>query len=244
MSWADDYVDVATRLAAAFEKWPDLRIVEDPPQLREVADRLFLEVRVHVWRTADDPIPCVAHAWEPFPGRTPFTKDSEMMVGSTSALGRALAFMGLAGRKSIASADEVRAAKERQTPQKPAQNADTPSPTPKADGWYRAQRELAGNHGDGSLEMEYQERKNAERAERAKETQPPSPAPNPSTGRPPTPKQTAMFRVLIAKLNVPLADYPHATAAETSRSIDALKALEARRDRPDADWLAAEPDPF
>lgn len=236
MTWADDYVDVASRLAQAFDRYRTLRITEDQPQIRTVGDRVFIEVRVTVYRTPDDPVPVTAHAWEPFPGRTPYTRDSEMMVGSTSALGRALAFMGFAGKRSIASADEVRTAKERQAPPahaKPAQNATQPSPTPKADAWYREAKAGADDPGDGRLEAEYEERRILEHRDNARQAlQPPAENPNGMHKRIPTPKQSAMFHALVAKLGVSPGDYPHATAYECSRSIDRLKALEREHDRP------------
>ena len=102
-----DYVEVKDRLKAALDNYPELRVVEEHAQLLEVGDRQFLVCRVAVHRTPDDPLPMVAAAWEPLPGRTPYTRDSELMVGMTSALGRALGYMGFGIAKSIASANEV-----------------------------------------------------------------------------------------------------------------------------------------
>lgn len=102
-----DYVEVKDRLKAALDKFPELRVVEEHAQLLIVGDRLFLVCRVAVHRTPDDPLPMVAAAWEPLPGRTPYTRDSELMVGMTSALGRALGYMGFGISKSIASANKV-----------------------------------------------------------------------------------------------------------------------------------------
>ena len=103
-----DYVEVKDRLKAALDNYPELRVVEEHAQLLEVGDRQFLVCRVAVHRTPDDPLPMVAAAWEPLPGRTPYTRDSELMVGMTSALGRALGYMGFGIAKSIASANEVK----------------------------------------------------------------------------------------------------------------------------------------
>lgn len=100
-----NYVDVPTRLRLALEAFPDLRITELPPTL--VVDGQFVSVTVTVHRTPDDPVPVTATAWEPFPGKTPYTRDSEMMNASTSALGRALGFMGFGLGASIATSDEV-----------------------------------------------------------------------------------------------------------------------------------------
>jgi hypothetical protein len=102
-----NYVDVATRLKMGLEKWPDLRIQETGRELLEAGDKVYLVCTVTVWRTADDTHPSIASAWEPIPGLTPYTKNSELMVGYTSALGRALGYMGIGVTGSLASANEV-----------------------------------------------------------------------------------------------------------------------------------------
>lgn len=129
-----DYVDVPTRLSLALERWPEIRIQEDRPEIVVVDGLTFISVTVTVWRTPDDPLPTYGTAWEPFPGRTPYTRDSEMMNASTSALGRALGFLGLGIGKSIATANEVAnrvADREtpRDAPRRPAQ-AREPDPAP------------------------------------------------------------------------------------------------------------------
>jgi hypothetical protein len=103
----DNYVDVATRLKLALERWPDLRIREISHTVEVYNDQTVLVCQVEVYRTPDDPIPSVASASEPLPGKTPFTRDSELMVGMTSALGRALGYMGIGITGSIASKNEV-----------------------------------------------------------------------------------------------------------------------------------------
>ena len=103
----DGYVTVNERLRMALERWPELRVVEDKPRIVTVNDATFVEVTVTVFRTPDDPVSCTASAWEPIPGKTPYTRDSEMMNCSTSALGRALGLMGIGTAASIATADEV-----------------------------------------------------------------------------------------------------------------------------------------
>ena len=110
-----NYVDVPTRFAAALERWPELRIVENRPEVITVGDKVFIAVTVQAWRTPDDPIPAQGTAWEPIPGLTPFTKNSEMMNASTSALGRVLGFMMSFGPK-MASAEEVRNRQETKAP--------------------------------------------------------------------------------------------------------------------------------
>lgn len=103
-----DYVDVKTRLTQALAKYPDLRITEHRPVHVQVGDQLFIECAVTVARDPDDPVPVTAYMYEPFPGRTPYTKLSEQANGATSALGRALGYMGFGISTSLASANEVR----------------------------------------------------------------------------------------------------------------------------------------
>ena len=111
----DNYVDVPTRLNLALKKYPDLRIQETHREIIEMPDKsCFIRCTVTVWRDATDPIPSIASACEIYPGRTPYTKMSENEVGYTSALGRALGYMGFGINKSIASRNEVEAAQSRQ----------------------------------------------------------------------------------------------------------------------------------
>lgn len=103
-----DYIEVKDRLRMALERYPDLTVVERTPYTMEFGDKTFLVCTVDVHRDASDQLPIMASAWEPLPGRTPYTRDSELMVGMTSALGRALGYMGFGITKSIASANEVK----------------------------------------------------------------------------------------------------------------------------------------
>ena len=113
-----DYVDVRSRLQLALKKYPDLRIQETLREIVEMPDKsCFIRCTVTVWRDLNDVIPCVASAAEIYPGKTPYTKNSENEVGFTSALGRALGYMGFGIDKSIASRDEVQAAQSRQPTQ-------------------------------------------------------------------------------------------------------------------------------
>jgi hypothetical protein len=102
-----EYVDVKTRLKQALALYPQLRIVEHRPEITQVGDQLFIECSVTVSRDPEDPIPVTAYMFEPYPGRTTFTKLSEQANGATSALGRALGYMGFGIDKSIASSNEV-----------------------------------------------------------------------------------------------------------------------------------------
>ena len=148
----DNYVDVATRLKMAFERWPELRIQETHREVIEMPDKTcFIRCVVTIWRSPDDAIPVIASACEIYPGKTSFTKSSESEVGYTSAIGRGLAMMGIGANKSIASRDEVQAAQSRQptgrlAPVVPMHDVETPFPdapvqeyaTPKQLGMMRA----------------------------------------------------------------------------------------------------------
>ena len=100
-----DYVDVPTRFRLALDKWPELRVVETPAQVVTIGDRTFISVTMTVYRDPSDPLACVATCWEPFPGTTPYVRNSEQMNCSTSALGRALGMMIPFGK--MASFEEV-----------------------------------------------------------------------------------------------------------------------------------------
>ena len=102
-----NYVDVPERFKQALAKWPDLRIMENRPEIITIGDKTFISVTMQAWRTPDDPIPAQATCFEPFPGKTSFTRDSEQMNASTSCLGRVLGLMMSFGTK-MASTEEVR----------------------------------------------------------------------------------------------------------------------------------------
>ncbi len=145
-----DYVDVPTRLAMALAKFPELRIQESRPHIIEVEQQKYVEISCTVWRDANDTNPMVAYCWEQIPGKTPYTRGSEMMNASTSCLGRALGFLGMGIGKSIASRDEVQIAQSRQPTQLatvvPLHDVEMPFPdapvqeyaTPKQLGMMRA----------------------------------------------------------------------------------------------------------
>jgi hypothetical protein len=110
--YLDGYVDVPTRLRMALEYYPDLRVVEIGHEIVDLGDKTFLICKVAVYITPDDQRPIIGSAWEPLPGLTPYTKNSELMVGMTSALGRALGYLGFGIDKAIASQNEVDARRD------------------------------------------------------------------------------------------------------------------------------------
>ena len=100
-----DYVDVPTRFRLALDKWPELRVIEEPAKVIAIGDKTFISVTMTVYRDPSDPLPAVATCWEPFPGMTPYVKNSEQMNASTSCLGRVLGLMIPFGK--MASFEEV-----------------------------------------------------------------------------------------------------------------------------------------
>ena len=125
MSWdLKDYVDVPARLKMLAEKYPQVRIIEYQPIIKQIGDKTYIEVKVQAWRDPDDKLPAVAYCWEPFPGTTPYTRDSEQMNAATSALGRLVAIMLPGAFTKQASANEVL---HRAGPPKQQPKFDTPA---------------------------------------------------------------------------------------------------------------------
>lgn len=111
----DDYVDVATRIAEFRAKYPDGYLAPlNPAQPFKVLavgpdDKMFIAVVAAAYRQPGDTSPGVGMAWEPFPGRTPYTRDSELMNAETSAWGRAIIALGAAdAKRGIRSLEEAR----------------------------------------------------------------------------------------------------------------------------------------
>jgi hypothetical protein len=123
-NFAADYVDVAERIRMFRDLYPEGSLrpanlerpfwIEDVPN---VGPRLVYVAAAY--RHPEDPAPGIGSAWEPLPGKTPYTRDSELMVAETSAWGRAIvAALAADTKRGVASADEVRA--RRQEPQRKA----------------------------------------------------------------------------------------------------------------------------
>lgn len=119
----DGYVDVATRIVEFREKYPEgslsqvnYELLEVPiytkdketGQVSQSAVRVYLAYTAAAYRTPDDARPGIGTAWEPIPGPTQFTRDSEMQNAETAAWGRAIvAALAADTKKGVASRDEV-----------------------------------------------------------------------------------------------------------------------------------------
>jgi len=117
MAFAKDYVDVATRIRDFKNEYPTGSLQQVRVEFHTIAEQTFVLYVAACYRTPDDERPGIGSAWEPVPGKTPYTKDSELMVAETSAWGRALVAIGADTKNGVASADEVKA---RSKPQEPA----------------------------------------------------------------------------------------------------------------------------
>jgi hypothetical protein len=102
-----DYVDVATRIAEFRAKHPDGTLRGDYTML-QIGDQHICAYRAEAYRSPNDCMPGIGHAWELVPGRTPFTRGSELQNAETSAWGRAIIAVGAAdAKKGVASRDEI-----------------------------------------------------------------------------------------------------------------------------------------
>lgn len=151
-----DYVDVAERINEFYERFPEGSLkTGTAPFVMEMAGKPFVVYHAQAFRTPDDPCPTDGWAWEPVPGPTQFTKDSELMNAETAAWGRAIVALGFRTKK-IASAQEVRARGSAQGYAEPrraeAEEAPTSAAAP-ANGTYATEPQrkrlfaLAKEHG-------------------------------------------------------------------------------------------------
>lgn len=131
-----DYVDVATRIAEFRSKHPDGSLqpadLSVPYRVETIGDQTFIVYQAAAYRTPDDMRPGIGTAWEQFPGRTPYTKGSELQNAETSAWGRAImAVLAADARRGVASQEEIRnrRAERDQTPPEP----QFEKPDPRAD---------------------------------------------------------------------------------------------------------------
>ena len=117
----DDYNTVPARIVEFREKHPDGRLRQKEIQFLNFAGKDWVVFTAQALRTPDDPAPAEGTAWEPVPGKTQFTRDSELQNAETAAWGRAIvAALAADTTKGIASQEEVR-------------NRQQEAPTPDAD---------------------------------------------------------------------------------------------------------------
>lgn len=120
------YKQVPERIADFKAKFPDGRLRPADPlvpyRVETIGEKTFIVYVAAAYRTEDDKAPGIGTAWEPFPGRTPYTRDSELQNAETSAWGRAIVAALASESKSVASAEEVRNRRAEET--RPPEDAD------------------------------------------------------------------------------------------------------------------------
>lgn len=110
-----DYIDVAARIiefrtkfpTGSLQPWKDPFVIE--VKMPDGSIKSFMVYSAAAYRSPDDKLPGVGYAWEPIPGPTNFTRDSELQNAETAAWGRAMvAAFAVDTKKGIASSEEVR----------------------------------------------------------------------------------------------------------------------------------------
>lgn len=113
-----DYVQVKDRIAKFYELFGGGRLVTDRVELWQDDGTPRIVVKALAYRTIDDPHPGVGWSWMELPGRTPYTKGSELENAETSAWGRAIGSLGILIDASIATQNEIDNKAEGEAPAK------------------------------------------------------------------------------------------------------------------------------
>jgi len=104
-----DYIDVATRIVEFREKFPEGSLQQVKYEFVTVNNKDWVVYTAAAYRSPDDQRPGIGTAWEPIPGPTNFTRDSEVQNAETAAWGRAMvAALAVDTKQGIASSQEVR----------------------------------------------------------------------------------------------------------------------------------------
>jgi hypothetical protein len=115
----ENYVDVPHRIKLFYEKYPEGSLQMDPDlQFQTVGDQVIVIGRAYAYRNPQDEKPGVGTAQEYLPGKTNFTRGSEIQNLETSCWGRAIGALGIGIDKAIATKEEVELAIERNKPDK------------------------------------------------------------------------------------------------------------------------------
>ena len=105
----EGYIDVAERIVEFRDAFPNGSLQRVDLQFIDFAGKSWVVYTAAAFRTPDDERPGHGTAWEPVPGPTAFTRDSELQNAETSAWGRALvAVLAADTKRGVASANEVR----------------------------------------------------------------------------------------------------------------------------------------
>ena len=105
-----DYIDVAQRIVEFREKFPDGSLTQVNLEfLADFGGKDWVVYTAAAHRSPDDSNPGIGTAWEPVPGPTRFTRDSEVQNAETAAWGRAMvAALAVDTKKGVTSLEEIR----------------------------------------------------------------------------------------------------------------------------------------
>lgn len=103
-----NYTTVNERIITFYDLYPQGFISTHPAKIVDISGHTFISVVAEVSCSPDGPT-IIAEAWEPFPGKTPYTRDSEQQNAATSAIGRCLGQLKIGIKAGVASQDEVKA---------------------------------------------------------------------------------------------------------------------------------------
>jgi len=102
-----DYIEVKDRIQEFYKLYPNGSLQFEYGGLIEIGNQKIIWGQAYAYRSQDDLKPGIGTAWELVPGKSSFSRGSELMVLETSAWGRAIAALGIAVSKSVASKNEV-----------------------------------------------------------------------------------------------------------------------------------------
>ena len=133
--FAPDYIQVNERIIAFRDRYPEGSLQGEIVELTEAR----VVIKGYAYRTPDDTRPGIGHSALEIPGKTPYTRGSEIENAETSAWGRALAALGFEVKRAVASADEIASKAEEPRPIRRAPVAlppeEPPPPPVQADVW-------------------------------------------------------------------------------------------------------------
>jgi len=113
----ENYVDVPHRIKLFYEKYPNGSLQLESIDFQTIGDQVIVIGKALAFRSPDDTRPGVGTAQEYFPGKTNFTRGSEIQNLETSCWGRAIGALGIGIDKAIATKEEVELAIERNKPE-------------------------------------------------------------------------------------------------------------------------------
>lgn len=102
-----DYIEVKDRIQQFYAKYPEGSLQFEFNGTMEVSGQTIIWGRAYAYRNQEDLKPATGTAWELLPAKSSFARGAELMVLETSAWGRAIAALGIAVSKSVASKNEV-----------------------------------------------------------------------------------------------------------------------------------------